>query len=132
MIFLTLLILSPFVYIFGDFSIELQKKFAIILILGAFLTTISFIDDMDTIAKSPIKIPPIFRLIMQILVGAIIGLTSIKISYVSNIFGGIFSLEDPFWQFEIFGQMIHTFPVLVTICWYALIFNSVNFSDGLP
>ena len=76
------------------------------LIIGAFLTAISFIDDMDTIGKSPVKIPPIFRLLMQIAVGAIIGITSIKIAYISNIFGGILSLDDPVWQFMIFWQEI--------------------------
>ena len=87
---------------------------------------------MDTIGKSPVKIPPIVRLGMQIFVGAIIGLTSIKIAYVSNIFGGIFHLDDVFWQFEIFGQTLNLFPMIVTIVWYVLIFNAVNFSDGVP
>lgn len=100
--------------------------------VGALLNIISFIDDLDTIGKSPIKIPPIFRLGMQILVGAIIGLTSIKITYISNIFGGILSIDDLFWQFEIFEKTINIFPMLVTIVWYVLIFNAVNFSDGVP
>lgn len=69
---------------------------------------------------------------MQIFVGAIIGITSIKIAYVSNIFGGIFNLDDVFWQFEFLGLTINAFPMLVTICWYVLIFNAVNFSDGIP
>lgn len=69
---------------------------------------------------------------MQILVGLVIGLTSIKISYISGIFGGIFNLSDAFWQYELFGISFHVFPILVTILWYVLIFNSVNFSDGIP
>lgn len=101
-IFLTILILSPIIFIFGDFSPLLEKRLFIILTIGAIISCISFIDDMDTIAKSPIKIPPVFRLGMQILVGAVIGITSIKISYISNIFGGILSLDDIMFQFEIF------------------------------
>jgi len=132
LIFLTLAILSPIIYIFGDFSELLLHRLTIVLIIGAFLTAISFIDDMDTIGKSPIKIPPIFRLLMQIAVGAIIGITSIKISYISNIFGGILSLDDPVWQFTLLGQEIYILPVIITIVWYVLIFNSVNFSDGVP
>ena len=132
LIFLTLAILSPIIYIFGDFSEMLLHRLTIVLIIGAFLTAISFIDDMDTIGKSPIKIPPIFRLLMQIAVGAIIGITSIKISYISNIFGGILSLDDPVWQFTLLGQEIYILPVIITIVWYVLIFNSVNFSDGVP
>lgn len=131
-IFLTLLILSPIIFYFGNFSDLLQKRFAIVLIIGGILNLVSFVDDMDTIGKSPIKIPPIIRLGMQILVGAIIGLTSIKITYISNIFGGIFNLDDVFWQFEVFGKIINIFPMLVTIIWYVLIFNAVNFSDGVP
>ena len=132
LIFLTLAILAPIIYIFWDFSELLLHRLTIVLIIGAFLTAISFIDDMDTIGKSPIKIPPIFRLLMQIAVGAIIGITSIKISYISNIFGGILSLDDPVWQFTLLGQEIYILPVIITIVWYVLIFNSVNFSDGVP
>lgn len=119
-------------FLFGNFSEIQTKRLIIVLIIGACLSIISFIDDMDTIGKSRLKIPPILRLGMQIFVGLIIGITSIKISYVSNIFGGIFSLDSISWQFEIFGRTIYAFPVLVTIFWYVLIFNSVNFSDGVP
>lgn len=109
-----------------------MHRFTIVLIIGALLNIISFIDDMDTIGKSPIKVPPIVRLGMQIAIGAIIGITSIKISYISNIFGGILHLDDPMWQFMIFGQEIYILPVVITIIWYVLIFNAVNFSDGIP
>ncbi len=119
-------------YIFGDFSELLMHRFTIVLIIGALLNIISFIDDMDTIGKSPIKVPPIVRLGMQIAIGAIIGITSIKISYISNIFGGILHLDDPMWQFMVFDQEIYILPVVITIIWYVLIFNAVNFSDGIP
>lgn len=101
----------------------------IFLLVGAIISVISFVDDMDTIAKSKIKIPPIFRLGMQILVGVIMGLTSFKIAYVSNLFGGLFHLDDPTWQIELWGYTINYFSIFVTIFWYVLIFNAVNFSD---
>jgi len=82
-----LIILAPAVYVWGDFSPLLEKRFTIVLAVGALITLISWIDDMDTIGKSPVRVPPIVRLLMQIGVGAIIGLTSIKIAYVSNVFG---------------------------------------------
>lgn len=129
---MTLLTFSPIIFIYGDLNPLLEKRFAIVLIVGALLNLISFIDDLDTIGKSPFRVPPIFRLGMQILVGAIIGLTSIKITYISNIFGGILSIDDLFWQFEILGKTVNIFPMLVTIVWYVLIFNAVNFSDGVP
>jgi UDP-N-acetylmuramyl pentapeptide phosphotransferase/UDP-N-acetylglucosamine-1-phosphate transferase len=86
MILLILLIIAPVIFFFGNFSPLLEKRLLIVLIIGICISIVSFIDDMDTIGKSRIKIPPLARLIMQILVGAIIGLTSIKISYVTHIF----------------------------------------------
>lgn len=104
------------------------------MILAVFIAGISFLDDMDTIGKSPIRIPPIFRLLMQIGVGMIIGLTSIKISYVSNIFGGVLNLTDYYFDFAMNGMQVTVYyiPLLVTTFWYVLVFNSVNFSDGVP
>lgn len=133
-IFLVLLLLSPLVYIFGDFSPLLEKRFTIVLIIGALISAISWIDDIDTIGKSPVKVPPIIRLSMQIFVGLIIGLTSIKIAYVSNIFWGILPIDTFFVQFSLFENIItvYPFPLLITIFWYVLIFNAVNFSDGVP
>lgn len=85
-----------------------QNRLFIILVLGTVVTLVSFIDDLDTIhkfdreSKGNVKktaaelgegrrtrffVPAKIRLLMQIGVGAIIGITSIKIGYVSNIFG---------------------------------------------
>ena len=43
-------------------------------------------------------------------------------------------LDNLYWQFEFAGNLvtIYLFPLLVTIFWYTLIFNAVNFSDGVP
>ena len=133
-VFLTLLALSPLIYLFGDFSPLLEKRFTIVLVIGALISLISWIDDMDTIGKSPVKVPPLVRLGMQILVGLIIGLTSIKIAYVSNIFGGILPIDSVFFQFMLAGNTIevYPFPLMITVFWYVLIFNAVNFSDGVP
>jgi UDP-N-acetylmuramyl pentapeptide phosphotransferase/UDP-N-acetylglucosamine-1-phosphate transferase len=71
---------------------------------------------------------------MQIGVGAVIGLTSIKISYMSNIFGGILPLDEFFSLLSI-GDMtltVYWIPIIVTILWYVVVFNAVNFSDGVP
>ena len=63
-----------------------------------------------------------------------IGLTSIKISYVSNIFGGVLNLSD--YHFDIlistWNITVYYIPLMMTIFWYVLVFNSVNFSDGVP
>ena len=133
-IFIVLLIFIPGVLLWWDFSATLEKRLLIMLILWGVLTIISFIDDLDTIGKSKIAIPPLFRLAMQIVVGAIIGMTSIKISYISWAFWGILDLTGYSWE-VILGDLHMTFyllPILITILWYVLVFNAVNFSDWVP
>lgn len=126
----------------------MSEKLAILLVLGAIVTLVSFLDDLDTIYKysekdkstktgemikpreTPFAISPKIRLALQILIGLIVGLTSIKISYVSNIFGGIVHLD---WlSFTAFGLEVYVVPLLFTIVWYVVVFNSVNWSDGVP
>lgn len=91
---MTILFFVPILYTIVDFTPILEHRLHIILILAVIIAVITFFDDLDTIGKSPIPISPIFRLLMQIGIGLIIGLTSIKISYISNIFGGVIDLTD--------------------------------------
>jgi UDP-N-acetylmuramyl pentapeptide phosphotransferase/UDP-N-acetylglucosamine-1-phosphate transferase len=53
---------------------------------------------------------------------------------VSNIFGGIIDLSEYFVVFDFFGNIltIYYIPICMTIAWYVLVLNSVNFSDGIP
>jgi UDP-N-acetylmuramyl pentapeptide phosphotransferase/UDP-N-acetylglucosamine-1-phosphate transferase len=53
---------------------------------------------------------------------------------MSNIFGGILPLDEFFSLFSIgnFAIPIYWIPVIVTILWYVVVFNAVNFSDGVP
>jgi UDP-GlcNAc:undecaprenyl-phosphate/decaprenyl-phosphate GlcNAc-1-phosphate transferase len=125
-----MLILVPFIFLFGDFSPLLEKRLLIVLVIGIGISLVSFVDDLDTIGKSPIRVPPLVRLLMQIGVGAVIGLTSIKITYMSGLFGDIIDLNN--YHTVLFGYQIWYIPILVTIFWYVLVFNSVNFSDGVP
>lgn len=133
-ILLTLILFLPVLYGFFDFSEILEKRLHIVLILGVILAVVSFIDDMDTIGKSRMSVPPLFRLAMQIGIGAIIGMTSIKISYISNLFGGVLNLTDYSLDIIIGNAMltIYFIPIAITIFWYVLVFNSINFSDGIP
>ncbi len=130
----TLLIMSVFIYFFADFSPILEKRLLILLGIGVIISIVSFIDDLDTIGRSKISIPPIARLMMQISVGAVIGLTSIKISYMSHIFGWILPLDTFSWIFHIWTIQVAVYwiPIIVTILWYVVVFNAVNFSDGVP
>lgn len=100
-IVITLLIVAPLIPLLFDISPTLEKKLHIVLILASIIGLVSALDDLDTIGKSYISVPPIFRLLMQMGVGLIIGITSIKISYISNLFGGIFRLDEYFFQIEI-------------------------------
>jgi UDP-N-acetylmuramyl pentapeptide phosphotransferase/UDP-N-acetylglucosamine-1-phosphate transferase len=133
-IIITLIIMSPLIYLFADFSHLLEKRLAIVLLIGVIISIVSFVDDLDTIGRSRIKVPPLARLIMQIGVGFIIGLTSIKISYMSHIFGWIIPLDDWFTSIQIgaLDLTIYWIPIMVTILWYVVVFNAVNFSDGVP
>ncbi|MDD2487564.1 MAG: MraY family glycosyltransferase [Candidatus Gracilibacteria bacterium] len=106
------------------------KKIVFILVLGLILGIFNFIDDLDTIGMTRIKITPFQRLIIQILVGAVIGITSIKIGYISNIFGGIIHLDSYFFNIGIYR--IYLVPLFFTIAWYVLVFNAINWSDAIP
>lgn len=105
-------------------------KLSIIVVLGLLVTLVNFIDDLDTIEVSPIHLPPLFRLLFQIGVGAFVGLTTIKIGYVSGVFGGIVDLTD--FHFQIGSLTVFLIPLFVTVFWYVVVFNSVNWSDSIP
>ncbi|MCP4524075.1 MAG: undecaprenyl/decaprenyl-phosphate alpha-N-acetylglucosaminyl 1-phosphate transferase, partial [Candidatus Gracilibacteria bacterium] len=102
--------------------LEYNFKLGLIWVFGFFITAISFLDDK-------LDVSPKIRLIFQILIGAIIGITSIKIGYISNIFGGIIELET--YYVELFELKIYTIPLLFTIIWYVFIFNALNWTDGI-
>lgn len=102
--------------------VEISDKLVLIWIFGWIITFVSFLDDL-------FHVSPKVRLIFQILVWAIIGITSIKIWYVSNIFGGIIDLETYF--IELFHLKIYLIPLLFTIIWYVFVFNAFNWADGI-
>ncbi len=105
------------------------SKLIIILLLWLIVIIISFIDDLDTISKIKFKISPSLRLLFQILIWAIMGITSIKIWYISNIFWWILHLDQYFivlWEIK-----IYIIPLLFTILWYIIVFNSINWSDSI-
>lgn len=131
--------------------LELSDKLVVLVLLGGVVTGLSFVDDLDTIfkfdrteknkpkittedlgdiRKTGFAVSPKLRLTMQVLVGLVVGLTSIKISYISNIFGGILYLD--FFSVSLFGYEVFLIPLFFTIFWYVLVFNSVNWSDGVP
>lgn len=77
-----------------------------------------------------VKIHPALRLTFQILIGAIIGLTSIKIAYISGLLDGIISLTVG--SFMIGEMVIYPIALVVSIAWYVILFNVINWSDEVP
>jgi len=113
--FLCFLIIS---LIFVDFN----YKLALILWFWGVITLVSFFDDMICLSAKT-------RLILQIIIWATIGITSIKIWYVSNIFWGVIELETL--SAMILGKEIFIIPLIFTIFWYVFVFNALNWSDGI-
>lgn len=109
-------------FIISYFSIEYNYKLWLVWIFWFIITWISFIDDMlDVSAK--------IRLIFQIIIWAIIWVTSIKIWYISNIFWWMIDLET--YNFTIFNHTIYIIPLLFTIVWYVFVFNALNWTDWI-
>ncbi len=108
----------PLSYFFVDFS----YKLFLLWVFWIIISLVSFGDDM-------LGLSPKIRLCIQVLIGLTIGLTSIKIGYVSNIFGGIIDLDT--WAFNILGKDIFLIPVFFTVAWYVFVFNALNWSDGI-
>lgn len=103
-------------FIFLDFS----EKLFLIWIFWFLITVVSFLDDLFDISAK-------VRLFIQIMVWVVIWLTSIKIWYISNIFGWIINLET--YNFVMFDTTVYIFPIILTTIWYILILNSLNWSD---
>ena len=85
-------------FILSFFFLEHSYKLYLIWIFGFLITIVSFVDDI-------LKVNAKFRLLFQIIIWAIIGITSIKIWYVSNIFWWIIDLET--YSFVVFDHIIY-------------------------
>ena len=61
---------------------------------------------------------------------AVIGLAFVKTGYLSTLFGGLINLN--MMSLEFFDYKIFLVPIIFTVVWYVTIFNSLNWSDGIP
>lgn len=109
-------------FIISYFFVDYNYKLLLIWLFWFFITIISFLDDRLNVSAK-------IRLIFQIIIWAVIWVTSIKIWYVSNIFWWISNLE--IYNFDIFGYTIYYIPLIFTILWYVFIFNSLNWTDWI-
>jgi len=102
--------------------LEYNFKLWLIWVFWFFITAISYLDDrLEVSAK--------IRLFFQILIWAIIWITSIKIWYISNIFWWIINLETYF--IELYNIKVYIIPLVFTIIWYVFVFNALNWTDGI-
>ena len=109
-------------YFWSYLWVEHNQKLYLIWWFWFIITVISFIDDLFQVSAKK-------RLIMQVIIWAVIWITSIKIWYISNIFGWILDLETIF--ITILDFKIFIIPVIFTILWYVFIFNTVNWTDWI-
>lgn len=116
-IFFILFFLISFLFI------DINYKLILIWIFWGIITLISFIDDR-------VHVSPKIRLFIQILIWTIIGVTSIKIGYVSNIFGWVLDLQSTY-SVSLLGKEVFFIPLFFTILWYVFIFNALNWTDGI-
>lgn len=115
-IFFLLFFISSFVVV------DYTYKLGLIWLFGFIITFVSFVDDRLNVSAK-------YRLLLQIVIWATIALTSIKIWYVSSIFGWVVELETFF--FQIWNYTLYVIPFLFTIIWYVFIFNALNWTDGI-
>lgn len=101
------------------------KKALYVIIAGLITTLIMAWDDQKR------TLSPLLRLGFQISLGAFFGLTAIKIGYITNIFWGIISLDQfETLQWRVGANTIYLIPLVVTIVWYVLVMNAINWSDN--
>lgn len=101
------------------------KKALYVIIAGVFTSLLMAWDDQ---ARS---LSPVIRLWFQVWVGAFFGLTAIKIGYISNIFWWIINLDEfSLLQWSIGDNTLYLLPLFVTIIWYVLVMNAINWSDN--
>jgi UDP-GlcNAc:undecaprenyl-phosphate GlcNAc-1-phosphate transferase len=109
-------------FIISFFTIDYNYKLWLIWIFWFAITAISFIDDR-------VNVSPKIRLLFQIIIWAVIWITSIKIWYISNIFWWIANLETHY--IEVFNHTIYLIPLFFTILWYVFVFNALNWTDWI-
>lgn len=112
-------------WIFSAVATADVKKALYVVLWGIFTSLLMAWDDQKR------SLSPVLRLGFQIGLGAFFGLTAIKIGYVSNIFWGIISLDQfEILQWDIMGKTLYLIPLVVTIAWYVLVMNAINWSDN--
>jgi len=109
-------------FLLSYFFVDFTYKLGLIWFFGAIISAVSFIDDR-------LKVSAKIRLMLQVAIWAIIALSSIKIWYVSSIFGWIVDLETV--SIILWTYTFYIIPFVFTVLWYVFIFNALNWTDWL-
>ncbi|HPU94883.1 MAG TPA: MraY family glycosyltransferase [Candidatus Gracilibacteria bacterium] len=86
--------------------------------VASVIAIVGFLDDY-------FSLPPIVRLVVQIVCGVVIAMAGVYVLSISSPFGGSLKLDSYF----LYG--IPVFGALFTVFWVVLITNSMNFLDGV-
>ncbi len=104
----------------------LNLKFIGLIIGLTVLTIVCFLDDR-------IGLPPVVRLLVQIVVATFIALTGTGISSITNPLGGPALALDAFQvTLPFLTEPVSILSVLFTVIWIVLFVNTLNWLDGIP
>jgi len=109
------------------FFLPLDQRLAGILVAGAIIVLIGFLDDRRDIS-------PYWRLLGQFLAVLVVVGSGIGISFVSNPLGeGIIDLSQPQIRFDLFGgtHTIWVLSALFATVWIVALSNAVSWSSGV-
>lgn len=108
------------------FFVGISKEVLGLLIGASMIFVVGFLDDM-------FRLPPILRLIFQVLAAAILVIFGIGILSIPNPFGGSIDLNVWHFKFSLFGIgfVIPLLGAIFTIVWIVLLTNTMNFLDGV-
>lgn len=98
--------------------LKLDSRLIALIVVGFLIVIISFWDDYK-------GIKPLWRLIMQVLVGIAMYFSGIFVKALPNPIGPEIVLTE----FNIAGILI--FSLIATVIWFVLIMNTLNWIDGL-
>jgi len=116
--FFVFIVFSVVFFLFSWYNNEtIFIKHMFLLVFWWVITLVSFWDDRK-------NIPPKIRLLIQIAIGMILGISVIQVGYIFPIFS--YFLGE---NILLYSPIL---PFVFTTCWYVFIFNAVNWSDGIP
>lgn len=116
-VFFVVFLLSTVIFV------DISKQILGVIFAALMIVVVSFADDRA-------RLPPLLRLIVQALAGAVVVMAGVKIQLIQNPFGAPVFLDSV--SFNIFGEKIWLYSALFIIVWLILMMNVMNWLDGIP